>query len=430
VTNKITGKGIKAVKITVLDTEAETDENGEATVVLPADKTTEKVTLKAAGYNDIAAEIDVAEQLIDKNRLTMVQSGKFYFLSNQSGKIDVVKSNLDGSDRQTVLAGTGNEDRYQTVLLASRDWKFLALHAKRESEKPKLYLINTGNDSVEVMDEGNADFTLSGWSGHKFVYTVNRLTVPLHEPKRQALKSFDADSKKLATLDETRAELLTYNGYWGGSYVSEAYLSVYAYEDEIVYFKSLSGNTMNFPSTVKSATVNTVNLDGSNKKEHIGFTPKFASYFGYTGISSYPYETDEVYFLSDIDPLVYEYHDGKVEVAHDYTNERFYNEAQTYPTYLLSPSGQKTFWSEQRDGKNVFNVGNKDGEEEKKVAELRNYQTYGWYTDDILLVSKEGSELYAMSVDGVTDEKALLKITDYYKPAQSYRGYGGGYGGL
>ena len=52
----------------------------------------------------------------------------------------------------------------------------------------------------------------------------------------------------------------------------------------------------------------------------------------------------------------------------------------------------------------------------------------GWYTDNYLLVSKGGSELY-IAAAGNPDFSKALKVTDYHKPNIVYRGYGGGYGG-
>jgi hypothetical protein len=58
---------------------------------------------------------------------------------------------------------------------------------------------------------------------------------------------------------------------------------------------------------------------------------------------------------------------------------------------------------------------------------LSDYDTYGWYSDNYLLVSKNSSELYVMDKAG---KQTALKISDYHKPAQVFTGYGGGYGGL
>src|SRR6185295_2559549 len=109
------------------DTEATTADDGKAVLVVPADKQEDAVTLSGDGFNTISATLKVTTEEVEANSFKVAPSGKIYFLSNASGKIDLVKSNLDGTDRQTVLAGTGKEDKLNTVLLASRDWKYVAL---------------------------------------------------------------------------------------------------------------------------------------------------------------------------------------------------------------------------------------------------------------------------------------------------------------
>src|SRR5688572_1264469 len=145
VVNSISKKPVSNVAIKADEgIEAKTDDDGKASLVVPADKKEVKVTLSGEGYNNIEATIQVTTEEIDANKLSVTPSGKIYFLSNASGKIDLVKSNLDGTDRQTVLAGTGKEDRDGTWLSQSQDQKYIVLHSKRDGgEFSKLFLIET-----------------------------------------------------------------------------------------------------------------------------------------------------------------------------------------------------------------------------------------------------------------------------------------------
>jgi hypothetical protein len=101
-----------------------------------------------------------------------------------------------------------------------------------------------------------------------------------------------------------------------------------------------------------------------------------------------------------------------------------------YETYLVSPSGGQTFWSESRDGKNTLFIGDDKGDSGKQIASLADYKPYGWFTDNYLLVSKNSSELYIIPKSGITEKTPPLKITDYHKSVQNFFGYGGGYGGV
>ena len=137
--DKISGKGIAGAELHVGSSDVKTDKDGLAKIVLPTTASslktpTLKGTVLAAGYNTASVSVLVTDEYTH-NIFEMTPSGKLYFLSNQSGKIDVVKTDLDGSAAQTVLAGTGKEDQYTTALLASRDWKYLALLSKRDGKQ-------------------------------------------------------------------------------------------------------------------------------------------------------------------------------------------------------------------------------------------------------------------------------------------------------
>lgn len=417
VLNKITGKPVENALVRAADTEAKTDAKGLAVIVLPADKATLPAEVSGTGFNDTNVTIDVTDQTVKQNSLQITPSGKVYFLSKLSGTIDVVKTNLDGTDRQTVLAGTGNEDDSGTVLLASRDWKYLALLSQRDtSGQPKLYLITTATDKLTEMDSGNATFSLVGWSGSTFVYSVTRNNVQNWEPNGQAIKTYDASAGKLSTIDQTTGE-----GTSDGDYYKTTYGQVFEFGNELDYTLNVEGTASRLSG--KSANLMSINVDGSSKKTVKSFPIPNGYNYSYA-VYAEPYDADGIYVevYDGNNDTYYEYDNDKLTTA-NITNAQFYS---GYPTYLQSPSGNQTFWSEARDGKNTLFVGDDDGKNGKQIATLSDYNTYGWYTNDYLLVSKDSSELYVMPVGGGT----ALKISDYHKPQNSYPGYGGGYGGL
>ena len=427
VINTITQQAVSGATIKTSDTEAKTDKTGKTTLVVPAAKKTISVTIAGTNYNTTTATLQVTTSEVSANTFKITPSGKLYFLSNLSGNVDVVKSNLDGTDRQTVLPGTGKEDKQNTVLLASRDWKYLALLSKRDGgDNAKLFLIDTSTDKLTTMDEGNASFALTGWSNDTFIYQVNRQGLQAWQPKQQAIKSYNATNGKLTTLDETGAQGDS------ASYAYQSYQAVYAVGTDIVFVENWN---QSYSGLVliggKQATVNTVKNDGSGKRVVRGFTAATPS--GQSSPSatlvSYLYEPGGVYlkFYGDSGNQTYEYENGQVKNIADMSWNDFWQGQATYPTYLVSPSGNQTFWSDSRDGKNTLFVGDADGKNQKQIASLSDYQTYGWYTDNYVLVSKNSSELYILPATGSTSP---LKVTDYYKPAVNFRGYGGGYGGL
>jgi hypothetical protein len=420
VLNKLTGKPVANATLKAVGTEVKTDKDGKATVVLPADKPTLSGTITYQGYNNAKITIQVTESPVKENEFKIVPAGKLYFLSKLSGKIDVVKTDLDGSNRETVIAGTGKEDDGNTVLLASRDWKYLALQSKRDSGVAKLYLIDTSTDKMTTMDEGDATFSLAGWSNHVFAYSVTRNKVDVWQPNRLAVKTYDADKKQILTVDQNEAQGDSSN------YVTQYLESFYLLHDKLVYVTRWYGPYTYQTNALadKTNSIREVTVGTTTKKDVKTFPP--AQYYVQRVI---PYKSDELYFdlynQTDSKEHYFEYSDGSVSQVSDADQEKI-SENATYPTYLSSPQDDKTFWSEQRDGQDTFFVGDTNGENGKQVAALDEYQVYGWYTDDYLLVSTKGSELFIIPAAGGTP----VKVTDYHKPQLSYRGYGGGYGGL
>jgi len=418
VINKVSKQPVEKAQVSAEDTTSTTDKNGEAVIVLPADVPTVKATISGDGYNKQQAIVQVTEQKDDRNTFALAPSGTVYFLSKRSGKIDVMKSDLDGSNAQTVLAGTGREEDGATVLLASRDWKYLALKARRDSDKPKLYLIDrTKNDKLSTMDEGNATFTLSGWYNDTFIYQVSRDDLKNWQPKQAAIKSFNVTSGEVKNLDETDAV-----GTNSNDFGREYFGSVYILDNQITYAKNWSTGYY-LPEVIasKKSTLNSVKPDGSDKKV-IKDVPGNNNIF----LSAVLYKPQELYvrLAANGTNTYYEYENGQL-TQHDELKDKF---DDPYPTYLLSPSGKNTFWSEPRDGKNTLFVGDASGENGKELVSLSEFTPYGWYGEDYLFVSKGGSELYLLS--RVNPTAGPLKVTDYHKPQASFSGYGYGYGGF
>lgn len=418
--NKITGAGIAGATITVSGANATTNDQGKAEIILPVQTAAQKGTVKAEGYNQVAFDVTVTNADDQKVALTLTPSGKIFFLSKRTGKIDVMKSDLDGTNAEVVAAGTGKETDASTVLLSTTDWKYLALQASRDSDKSKLYLVDASTGKLTVIDEGDADFQLIGWAGHQFVYQVTRNTKNFWDDKRQAYKSYNAETAKLTTLDETQGTGTSY-----ADYAVQGLANGYIVDDALTYAKSWDISQYTTSGDRKSAIMS-VGVGGANKKSLKDFAAADYAYF-----EAKLYEPGEVYYRAvaraDSKSTYYEYASGKLTETADTNDQKFYN--SFYATYLISPSGSKTLWYEPRDGKNVIFVGDKAGNNGREVG-VSDYIPYGWYTDNYVLFSKNGSELYVLAQDGKVDaDHKPLKVTDYHKPALTYPGYGSGYGG-
>jgi hypothetical protein len=227
----------------------------------------------------------------------------------------------------------------------------------------------------------------------------------------------------MATLDETDGE-----GSGSGDYATSLFSQIYLLDNEVVYNKNWTSSYVYWGPTKlagKQISLMSVRPDGSGRKSLKDFpVPDGSNYYS---VELSLYAPRELYVQvpapSGGKLTYWEYEDGKVQPKPDVTDQQF---NEPYPTFLASPSGKQTLWSEARDGKNTLFIGTAEGEDGKQIASLSEYASYGWYTDDYLLVSKNGSELYIMPVAG----GAPFKVSDYHKPDYNFRGYGGGYGGL
>ncbi|HET7302467.1 MAG TPA: hypothetical protein VFI74_04015 [Candidatus Saccharimonadales bacterium] len=407
--NRITKKPVENAEITVLDTTAKTDSNGKAVIVLPTLAPTQKATITASGYNDTTANLRVTSDVTDANTIALTPSGRVYFLSNLSGTMDVVSTRYDGSDRKVVLAGTGKEDATSTVLRASNDWHYLVLLSKRDGgQYSKLFLIDTTTDKLTTIDEGEASFTMVGWAGDRFVYTVSRDTYKEWQPKRNALKSYDVPSKKITTLDETAADGSSASLYAAESISPSVQISgnsiVYAFVWHPGYYTGLLNG--------KSDTIRQINADGSGKKTLKDFGRSSTASYAY--VNMYTYRPGLIRIsIESTSSSAYTYQiGGSVKDAPDLKNN-FYADAHPYQT---SPAGDKTFWAEARDGKQTLFVGDAKAENGKQIATLTEYYAYGWANDKYLLVSKNNTDLYILPVSGGD----ALKVADMYPAPTVY----------
>ncbi len=415
VLNRITGSPLIGAEVAVLDTTAKTNSKGQASIVLPTKNTTESIAISAAGYNSAQFKVQITDKILVENTFNLTPAGQIYFLSNLSGKLDVVKSDLDGGKRQTVLAGTGSEDPNSTILMASRDWKYVVLKSIRNTAKPALYLIDTATDTATNFDSGNATFTLIGWAGNNFVYDVIKDSVLTSQPGHQSLKGYNADNGQLNLLDQNQAE---------GSSTTYAYEAFYNF---IINGSSLAyttqwysgGTGAEFDLTSKTNAIRSVQANGQAKKDLQTFPAANNSY-----TQAVKYKPQNIYYAvytQDYTATFYELQNSTVSVNSSINQATFSNQ---YPTYLTSPLGVQSFWSELRDGKKTIFVGDQNGVSPKQIASLSEYTPYGWFSDNYLLLAKNNSELY-VTTNSPTSDKTPLKITDYYKPAITYNGYAG-----
>ena len=395
----INGESLANAEIKVADVKAKTDKSGSAIVVVPVGPHSFPAELGLAGYNNKSVILEVSDTEVKQNDFQLTPTGKVYFLSNRSGRIDVMKANLDGSEQEVALAGTGSERVNGTVLIASADWRYVALQARRDGSKDRVYIINTSDDKLTTADEGNADFNLVGWSGDNLVYSLTRTDLKSWQTGSGKLKSYNAETGKIITLNQTTGTGDVNNNLY------EYYSLIFLTQENVVYGKGWTSQTpQEADFTGKQETLSSISANGQNNKV-------VASYDSATKSVDYaPHSPNSIYVLVRTEQNnqddFYDYKIGSQPEKITLSLEEFY---KGYPAFYPSPDASKTLWSEVRDGKNVLIVGGPEGDGGKTVAELDDHLAYGWFGAKYLLVTKDFSELGAIGING----KAVQKITSY-----------------
>lgn len=415
VINAITKQPVENATVSAQKTTVKTDSKGRAVITLPTSSTTQSAQVTANGYNAASAKIEVTSSVVEANTFAITPSGKAYFLSNADGTMNVMSANLDGTDRKVLVAGTGKEIPSETRLIQSSDSQFLALQSRRDGgQYDKLFLINTSNGQLSTIDEGDATFSLVGWSEHRLIYNVYRDHMEYWQAKRAALKSFSADTKKLTTLVENSGE---------GDKNNYAYQSVqdtYVVDTTVLYSTTWYSPTASLMNG-RTWQIVRINTDGSGKKvlKEVPQQPNQNTYGSsrVTKPQEIYYNLEQSVYGGDMQNTYLRYANGAVSTVPESSAQAVFNKPAT--DYYSSPNGDQTFWAEKRDGKNTLFIGDKNAGDPKQIATQSDYQPLGWASSTYVLVSKDGSELYVLSVNG----GPALKISDYYAIPQQ-QGYG------
>lgn len=408
VLNYVTKKPLAKVDIKIAGIDATTDKDGQALLVLPANAKSQDADLSLENHLNNKVKVTVSEKPDDKvNTFSLVPAGKIYFMSKRTGKLDLMKSNIDGSDTKVVLAGTGTEQDHRTSFVPSADFEYAALVTKRSSSdpSPQLFLI-TADEKLKNIDSGNAEFNIIGWSGKNLVYTLVRYDLAYWQQGKSKLKSYDAESGKITLLDQSAGSDEATGS--GENYVMTAISGA-----TVSYAKNWTGGSYYSPLTGKQHSLHSILINGQNHR-------LITSYDAEKYTVAYRQKTPAGFYIiryGEGEPdAYYEYSVGDQPKQANIDQDKFYD---SFPTYVSSPNGQLNTWSNLRDGKDVILVGDSSGNNGKPIASLDEHSIYGWFTNDYILLSKKNSELYVISVAGGEP----VKITDYQSVNAGYDYY-------
>lgn len=413
VTNSLTGKPIAGARVDIEGSTAASDDKGVASVVLPVRSDEQQGTVKADGYNDQALTISMKTNDDQKAEVKLTPAGKVYFLSKRTGMINVMSANLDGSGQAVVVQGTGKELDNETSLLPSPDWNTLVLIARRDNERSKLYAVSTASPEPKLVESGDVSYEPIGWTGGKFFYKTRSNTGTIYSNEYIQLVSYDSATGSRQVVDKTVGIGMNWNDY-----SAQQMTAGYIINGRVVYMKFWQYGTAASPKN-RPFEVMSINPVG-NVKSVVKTIAAEGEFYG-DALMRRPNSLVLRQGAADNQATYYEYSGGKVALIKMETAD-FY---ASQPTYFMSPSGERAFWQESRDGRNVLFVADKNLTGGNQVS-TGDYASYGWVGDDYVLYSKNRSELY-IAPAGVAFA-GEHKVTDYHK-AMAYPGYGWGAGG-
>jgi hypothetical protein len=403
VLNKITGKPLSGALVSVFGTNAKTNKEGLTYIVLPTNDNGYLATVSATDYNDVTSHITVATN-VNTNTIRVVPKGSVYFMSNKDGKINVVRSNLDGSDPNVVLEGTGSEQSSSTHLYFSPDRKYLVLKAQRTGDHADLYNINTTTNQLTQIDGTDENFTPIGFNGNLFVYDEVSRSTDTSLASREQIKSYNPANQKLLVLDQNLVN---------GSNGNYGYQSFYNFEllPTLLVYNTQWTVAGSFGLATTNDTIRGVSPNGFNKKDYSTF-PAITT--GAIGVVKY--QPSALYFdvldTSTNQNSYYNFVNRTVTADSSLSPSTF---SQTYPAYYLSPSGEATLWTTSQNGQLSTYIGDQNGQNQQLVRLPVGYSSYQWY-DNVYLLLSQGGQLYISPSIG--SFKPTL-IGSYFSPVSS-----------
>lgn len=212
VTDAFSGKPVTSGEFTIGDVVAKPDSQGLVSVKIPGTDAAKVAVVSNFGGAYIDQKFDIALGGKAIAEIKAVPGGKHYFVSKRSGVLTVYSSNLDGSDVQPIVAGTGQETD-ATAFAVSPDGKYGVLSSSRDGARnsktdmlQRVYVVDLATKQITRVDEAvRVDF--ADWSGSTLVYTTaNYDTATNSYPT--TLRSVDVASKRVYNFESTDSSLL------------------------------------------------------------------------------------------------------------------------------------------------------------------------------------------------------------------------------
>lgn len=361
------GSSVKDVGVSSGEATTKSDKTGKAILTVPpSDDNKIAIVIEKQGYR--TEKLNIAADASKPTAVKLVPAQKEIFISKESGKYDLYKMDLDGQNKEVLLAGTGLETPALNVLVDPAG-KRAALVSTRDDKRNKdgyllsaLTLVDIDTGESEVIEHAE-QITLIGWSGTTLVYQQTVADVSAANANRNKIVSYDYIASK-------RLQLANAN-YFSGSVLTG---------DKLYYVVSSTD-----PSVQGSFA--RINVDATNKKQL------------FSGEIWQLYRSDYKTLKFQTPDKWYEYKLGNAAVADSTPPASF-----TSRKYLDSPDGKTSVWVDERDASGAliaYNVA--DGKEHQVTMQRGLTEAMRWVNEQVVVyrtVSSNEVIEYAISLNG------------------------------
>lgn len=331
-TDYLSGKPVGKLEATSGQASAFADKKGK--VVLTVDKPESDeltVHLKADGYRTEKLVFPAATK--EAFEVRMVPGQPNVYVTKQSGKYDVYKVDVDGKNKQLLLAGTGSE-RQNIGLVVSADGSHAALVSSRSKIRDSggylldtLTLINVKDGQTKEIDQAQ-NFQLVDWSGKRLVYRVTYAAASAANAQRQRIIAYDVEKSARSVL------------------ITSDYFNSVSSTGGYVYYAIANSDPGQQPSFGR------IKADGSGKQTILG---------------------KQVWTVvrSDAETMNLETPEGwYTYMIGESTTKKGNPPADTYASrlYVDGPSNGKSLWIDSRDGKGVLLAYDQKAKKDREIV--------------------------------------------------------------
>ncbi len=421
ITNRIGGAPIQNALISTSKSSATSSGIGRAQLVLPASRNQERATLSAPGFISTQVNVSVTNKLSLANLFTLTPVGRVYYLSDASGPVNIMSSNLDGSDPKVVLPGTGKEYPNSTQLIVSDDSKYLALLANRDGLQTHLYVFSAQNPNPEEVNAKASGYQVIGWTTNDIlIFQINNSSLQLWQPGAQDLMSFDPATNISRILYSSQAVGTSTSNYAN----QNIYNAIVLPDNKIVYEVNWYQSYQDPPSGPFNDYLYLINSDGSGSQTL--YTAGLPSSLGSIYAISSSSVLFSVYGPTSTNYFLYE--NGQVTST---TNQTYINDVESgYNNvgFYSTPDGKSMVSSQIVNGHNALYISDLSGANKVQIATFgSNYSVYGFSSNpDYIIIAKNQDELYAMPISGLTSQASLVQVGSFLGSGNCYQiGCGG-----